>query len=427
MPECDADGDGYPSVACGGADCDDGDAEVHPGGWDTNATRGTWSTEFVFGQIGGDTRGKTSLALERNGVAHVSEASRGLRHATNLHGNWESQLVDERALGAPSLVLSAAGRPRIAYLVDHEVWLVTLDAGGWALQRARELPLARAPWELGAAVLAIDADDRLHLTFTAEDGKLRYATSSDSGVSWSLEASPSTPEVRALALVVDADRVPHFLYSTDESQGALFYATRCGRELCISHIAEGSQMAADLALDASGSAHVVHGLATVGSLLTHSTLTREGKWQSERLAPPSCWSVALEARGGTPLLHAVCAPYMESIQIGELGRDGWSFQSAGEGNGVSLAVEGSAVRHITFTDFRFGIDTFVSYATERRVALDGIDSDCDGADGVDSDGDGDASLHSGGTDCDDHDPSMNGAANDPVGDFRDANCDGVDG
>jgi len=69
----------------------------------------------------------------------------------------------------------------------------------------------------------------------------------------------------------------------------------------------------------------------------------------------------------------------------------------------------------------------VAYATGRLLARDGINSDCDGVDGVDSDHDGDASIHSGGTDCDDHDPAFNRAAPDPVGDELDADCNGRDG
>jgi hypothetical protein len=41
---CDRDGDGYPSTACEGNDCNDGDAAIHPGAPDTNAVAGAWSS-----------------------------------------------------------------------------------------------------------------------------------------------------------------------------------------------------------------------------------------------------------------------------------------------------------------------------------------------------------------------------------------------
>ena len=39
---------------------------------------------------------------------------------------------------------------------------------------------------------------------------------------------------------------------------------------------------------------------------------------------------------------------------------------------------------------------------------DGIDTNCDGADDYDADGDGDRAAHSGGTDCNDYDDSVDG-------------------
>lgn len=256
----------------------DGCRAGHPGGWDTNAKRGSWSTELVFDQIPGDARGQTSLAVERDGSARVCEASKGLRCATNAHGAWESVQRDDVALGAPSLVLSAAGWPRVAYIANNAVWLATQEGRSWSRESALGLPPARASSNEGAVVLAIDADDRLYLAYAAEEGTLRYAT--QSGASWSLEASPLTSKSLPRGLVIDSNRVPHLLFSSAEGQGALLYA---------------------------------------------------------------------------------------------------------------------------------------------------IDSDCDGVDGADSDHDGDASIHSGGTDCDDHDPAVNRAAPDPVGDGLDADCNGRDG
>ena len=67
------------------------------------------------------------------------------------------------------------------------------------------------------------------------------------------------------------------------------------------------------------------------------------------------------------------------------------------------------------------------YPAATDLVANGIDNNCDGIPGTDDDGDGFASAGSGGTDCDDLEPTINPAATDTVGDARDNNCDGIDG
>lgn len=57
---------------------------------------------------------------------------------------------------------------------------------------------------------------------------------------------------------------------------------------------------------------------------------------------------------------------------------------------------------------------------------DGEDSNCDGVDGVDEDGDGQASVDSGGLDCDDDDPDVVGADDDGDGSPSCVDCDDFD-
>ena len=56
-----------------------------------------------------------------------------------------------------------------------------------------------------------------------------------------------------------------------------------------------------------------------------------------------------------------------------------------------------------------------------------MDNNCDGIDGVDGDGDSQASVASGGTDCDDSNPNVFAGQIDTVGNGLDDNCDGIDG
>ncbi len=57
---------------------------------------------------------------------------------------------------------------------------------------------------------------------------------------------------------------------------------------------------------------------------------------------------------------------------------------------------------------------------------DGVDSDCDGADDFDRDGDGEPALGQGGADCDDNEPAVYPGAVEVDGDGVDSDCDGQD-
>jgi hypothetical protein len=69
---------------------------------------------------------------------------------------------------------------------------------------------------------------------------------------------------------------------------------------------------------------------------------------------------------------------------------------------IALALQSEEVVHATSLEFTFSDNYYVVYHTNRVIAPDALDQNCDGVDGVDQDGDGAASLHSGGSDCDDY-------------------------
>jgi hypothetical protein len=183
---------------------------------------------------------------------------------------------------------------------------------------------------------------------------------------------------------------------------------------------------ADLAIDARDTVHLVYGFYSFDEPLVHGVLQNDDTWLVETIAPSSSWGVDLAAsppESPWPLHLARLEEF--DVMIGRREPNAWASERiAHHGYGVSLALEGPSVAHVTHTDFRFDVNTYVSYVTNRRLAPDGIDRDCDGVDGVDRDGDGHASTRTGGGDCDDHDPSVHPLASGGAGG---SDCEGDDG
>jgi hypothetical protein len=405
-PMCDRDGDGHLGPSCRGDDCDDDDASIHPGAWDTNAVPGPWITEFVMGDIAEDSRGKTSLAVDSSGASHVAEGRFGLRYATDETGVWVSEEIDPASRGVPSLALAPDETVAIAYTAPNEIRLATLNPSGWEVTSVTSFEPPDSPSE-GACSLAIDRDGVFRLVYLAS-GRVWYATRSTGA--WTVQGSFPASERISPRLVLDGPGTPHWLYAEPEDAPALRYATQCEGGFCASYLVSGPVLDADLTVDAAGSVHVVYGLSSIDSPLVHGVVGSDGRLTEDTIGPATSWSVEVQApstESPFSLFLAFLTPSFD-VMVGRRDSSGWSSERVvnRSGYGVSLALEGSEVVHLTHTDFNFSVNTFVSHVTNRRLERDGIDQNCDGVDGVDRDGDGYASIRTGGTDCDDRDPRV---------------------
>lgn len=415
---CDRDGDGYQSTACEGNDCNDGDPGIHPGAPDTNAVAGAWREEYVFGEIPGDSRGLTSIAVDRAGVAHVTEGRAGLRYANNAHG-WQSEVIDDNSTGTPSLALSPDGSVNIAYVTSDEVRLATRTRLGWATERIFTLNPGAPAYE-GACSLASDGEGRLHIVFRGGDA-LRYAVGA--GGNWTVVTASSAHREPVPALTIDALGAPHFVFGAGDGQEALLYAARCGASVCVERVAPGIAIDADVAVDGRGNVHVVYALTLAGSTLRHAVRSPDGTWLEETIAEGASWGLDLAAdpSGGPESLRLAFlgGPGSRSsfdVNYAWREHDAWLTERVSpNGYGVSLALEGANVAHIARTDFRFDVNTYVGYHTNRELGPDGVDQNCDGLDGTDADGDGFAASSTGGTDCDDGDATVHQLSVDTLG------------
>ena len=138
----DADGDGYFSLATGGDDCDDSNANVHPGAKDGPVTPANYSATIAKVLDVGPSPSGASVAIGPDGSLHTctyDSNSKRLAYATNRSGDWVVTQVDaEKDAGINcDLFVDADGAVHIAYLEveSHAVLYATNTSGTWATER----------------------------------------------------------------------------------------------------------------------------------------------------------------------------------------------------------------------------------------------------------------------------------------------------
>jgi hypothetical protein len=147
--------------------------------------------------------------------------------------------------------------------------------------------------------------------------------------------------------------------------------------------------------------------------LVYRVRSADGAWSSERLAIESfvALAFAVPASKGEQLLSIVyrdagiTASYAHGTPQ-NLALETVSYSASD----VALALQPVQAVHLTSLEFTSSDSYFVTYRTNRVVSPDGVDQNCDGVDGVDHDRDDEASLHSGGSDCDDYLANVTGLA-----------------
>jgi hypothetical protein len=128
-PNPDRDRDGYAALECGGIDCDDLSAEVHPGAVETSE----WTVEVIDVEC----RGDGLITMDEAGHAHVVAECPGVTYWTNASGTWESELLPLvrpfADLEVPFGLEWAAGVHLLAYVRDGpDVVYARRDESAWS-------------------------------------------------------------------------------------------------------------------------------------------------------------------------------------------------------------------------------------------------------------------------------------------------------
>jgi len=183
---------------------------------------GSWSTRIVENL--GTSSSSTSIAVDPTDAVHIGyRTSSGVRHATNVSGQWVSEMIlvaaDARTV---SLALDSASRIHLAYTENADLLYATNAGGIWTTEVVDNVSaIVVGPT---TAAIAVDASSSVHIGYTDFPNRdLKYATNASG--SWSTETVDSQSDVSTdVAIAVDAASNVHLSYY-DEANRDLKYAT----------------------------------------------------------------------------------------------------------------------------------------------------------------------------------------------------------
>jgi hypothetical protein len=356
---CDVDRDGFRSTGCGGDDCDDADATIHP-----DAADGAWLDEVVD-------RTRTdgpSVGIDGAGTLHVAWVEEGtLVYATNGSGDWVPEDVDDRADLGATIAVEADGTPHIAFVeIDGHGRLAVLRAGEWAIQLFAD---AVEPWSLS---LDLDAEGAAHLTYFDDARELVYA--SFAGAVESTEVVAGEYAGSGTSLAIDSSGSAHVALHAD---GFSYVTNRSGEWEVARGVAAAA--AAALALDPEDGVHA----ALVGDGLIHATLTAPDEWTFDTVTHEVTGAphLAIDEDGMAHIAYETASddfgPNVRYVTNaggewrGHVVHSAFAFQP-------SIAVDADGLPHVVYETVGEGGNE-VHHAWPPPP--DGIDQDCDGTDG----------------------------------------------
>jgi hypothetical protein len=413
---CDQDGDGHLAGSCGGDDCNDGDPAIHPAAPDLNAVPGPWTTSRVLTRPGGTDSG-TAIAADRSGGVHIAYAagrSLGLLYARRAGRGWQVEPVGspddpQPDLAGfpwqrqPAIAVDARGSVHIIYSTPAGIRHAVRTGAVWTTERVD-------PAGHGTSAIAI-APGAIHVAYGANDG-LRHAARGDRA--WTIDLVD--PLGMSPSIAVDAAGTVHLAYGNNvEGAEVLRYATGTAGAWRVETASSIPAIAGSVAVGRDGLPRIAFGSYSIAGRAVN-ILTRAGSvWVPARI-PTTDYvysaTLRLDGRDRPTVLYS----QVSDVFFAALAADGWRSERdvvLGQSDLVpAFDLDAAGTAHVASTGFFYPDNYTVDYSSNRQLALDGVDHNCDGVDGVDADRDGHASLATGGDDCDDDDPSSAGSAAD---------------
>jgi len=247
----DEDGNPHIGYVSGGFDGVVRHACKNTSGWQIETVVGDVSVEAISLDIG--CGGSPGLAFFERGSPDDK-----LRYARRDSTGWHVETADSIRLGGGycSIVLDAAGGPRIAYRGEDGLAYAWKDSVGWWIESVDD-----EGWIGEYPSLALDSQDNPHISYYRHvqsliSGRLKYAHRDAAG--WHVQnADGSGNAGRFTSIALDAVDSPHITHF-DNANGELRYVSRNGNAWDICTVDTGSSVGpyTSLAVDTRGQPHI---------------------------------------------------------------------------------------------------------------------------------------------------------------------------
>ncbi|MBI5489998.1 MAG: hypothetical protein HY905_21875 [Deltaproteobacteria bacterium] len=384
----DLDGDGWASYACGGADCDDSNPDIHPEAPD-NA--GRWTFETIVDPYSGGDVSPDDAVVGSDGVVHAIGVGLGpgwpdLQDMVYFRlegGAWSRDVViPAEYLSQSRITLDAAGIPHAMFQYDARdgiaVHAVREAFGSW---RIEEFPRPMGSYSFGPFVVEPTGVIEVLGVDRTEDGPIVLSVASSAAGGWTIE--PIDPEGTAddhTAMVLAPDGVLHVAYVAETPGGIELRCAARGAagwsiDVVTDRVLDG-QVA--LAVDSAGKRHV----GAIGPDGAIYATDASGSWVVEPIDPDSGGfgiGLALDRDGRPHVVYGVLGWSLDvDLRYAHRTESGWVREEvrAGappNGDAFRFGLDGTGAAHVVYDS---------TYATNVGGAPpDGIDQDCDGIDG----------------------------------------------
>ncbi len=352
---CDADRDGHDAPSCGGDDCDDADARIHPG-----AREVLWMSEDVDDAERGM---GAAITIDADDVVHVAYGTdSGVRLASQSGRDWATQEIESDRVWQVSIAPAADGTFRLGWTAEEDdAYLASNRTGDWVVDLF-DTAAENAP------AVAVHPDGFAAVAYGGSGFGLRY-------VSWET-GTPAFEDLAYIAydemdLVFDSAGVAHLAASDVDH---LDHWTDATGEWTREVLDADPAPVCGLAITPDDRLFVAYFDAEV----RWGELT-DGEWTTEVALSgtlPVC-AMAVGREGAGHVVGTVTSPdFGDSVEYATDASGAWIREIAiGEGwieGRHALAVDSSGVPHLAYQ--RGGI------RHAWRAGADGTDQDCDGID-----------------------------------------------
>jgi len=381
--DCDRDRDGYEAIACGGLDCDDGAADVHPDAPEAE----DWSVELVA-----EDASLPSVAVDSEGGVHVvvrALVSGGatLRALTRTADGWQSEDIAPLADGpwAPAL---AVGRDHHLHAcwTNHderttEVGYAVSVGHGWQSET-----LLSGAGDPSSCAIAVDPHGAVHVALQDPATRnLRHAVLING--TWKFDIVDPRPETGEFPVVlIDSFYVPSIGYQ--DADGNLLHAARSATGWAIESVHAAGLPAGrslgDFAIDPEGFAHATFRDAHLRAF--RYATDAGGAWETEVVESTGytgkCSAVAVDAVGNAHVVYSLDdrRDHPDDLVFRTNAAGAWSgpqlIDDEGSTGFAPRLVIGPSGLHVVY--FRMGDDGRTEVLHAHRALPDAVDRDCDG-------------------------------------------------